>query len=158
MSPPLRRLLPAFGLALLWLLLTDGNPGAWVVGVPAVLLAAWVVRPVGADQRGRLSLIGLLRFLPFFVWESMRGGIDVARRVVGPRLRVMPGLVSYAVRLRGPQARLLFVNSASLLPGTLVADIQDDRLQVHALDRNGDFFGELHRLETAVGRVYGEAV
>lgn len=158
MLRPLNRLLPLFGPALLWLLLTEGEPASWMIGAPSVLLAAWVARSIGADRIGRLSPIGLLRFLPFFVWESMRGGVDVARRVVGPRLRVTPGFFSYAVQLRGPQARLLFVNSASLLPGTLVADIQGDRLQIHALDRHGDFSDELHRLETAVGRVYGEVV
>ena len=90
--------------------------------------------------------------------ESLRGGIDVARRVLSPRLDVAPGFLTYRTRLSGPQARLLFVNSVSLLPGTLAADLQDDRLTIHALDSDAEFAEDLARLETAVARVYREAL
>ena len=155
MAPTLNLVVPVLSLALLWWLLSDGEPSSWMVGVPAVLLAVWAGRRVGAPSGG-VSILGLLRFLPFFIWESIRGGIDVAGRVVGPRLRVTPGLTLYRTRLSGPQARLLFVNSVSLLPGTLAADIEDDRLQIHALDINSSFTRELRRLESVVGRIYGE--
>lgn len=152
------QLLPVAGLAFLWWVLSDGEPASWLVGAPAVLFAVWAGRRIGGRPDGTPSPIGLLRFLPFFVRESVRGGIDVARRVLGRRLRVSPGFFSYVTRLRGRQARLLFVGSVSLLPGTLAADIQDDRLQIHALDSGSDLCGELQRLETAVARVYGEVL
>jgi len=28
---------------------------------------------------------GFLRFISFFIWESLRGGFDVARRTLAPR-------------------------------------------------------------------------
>ena len=140
----------------LWLLLSGAEPASWLVGLPAVVAAAWAGRALGLFAERGLSLVGLLRFLPFFLWESMRGGVDVARRVLAPRLRVAPGFFDYAVRLGHPGARLLFVNSVSLLPGTLAADLRGTHLQIHALDVAGDLAAELRRLETAVGHVYRE--
>jgi multicomponent Na+:H+ antiporter subunit E len=92
------------------------------------------------------------------MWESIRGGVDVARRVFGSKVRVAPGFIGYRSRLHDPRARMLFVNSVSLVPGTLVVDLQDDRLQIHALDQSGDLTHELRRLERAIGRIYREDV
>lgn len=147
-------LAPAF----LWWLLTDGDPASWMVGAPTVLAAAWVSWYLRAGQVGGVSPSGLLRFLPVFLWESIRGGIDVARRVLSRRMRVGPGLFDYRLRLQGQQARLLFVNAVSLVPGTLAADQDDDRLRVHVLDCGTDWSGDLGRLEVAVGRIYGEVL
>lgn len=156
MSRSLQAMVPLFALALVWWLLSGGELSSWLVGVPAVLAAAWVGRRIGAEGRDSVSPLGLLRFLPYFLRESIRGGIDVASRVLRPRMRVAPGFVSYRTRLSGPRTRLLFLYSVSLLPGTLAADIEDDLLQVHALDTNNDFSDALRCLETAVGRVFGE--
>lgn len=69
-----------------------------------------------------------------------------------------PGFATYPLRLHHPGARLLFANSVSLLPGTLAVDLRDDCLAIHALDRDSDFTAELRRVESAVGRVFGEAL
>lgn len=140
----------------LWLLLSGADNASWLVGLPAVVAAAWAGRALGLFAGRGLSPVGLLRFLPFFLWESVRGGVDVARRVLAPRLKVVPGFFGYAVRLQHPGARLLFTNSVSLLPGTLAADLRGGHLEIHALDVGGDPAAELRRLETAVGRVYRE--
>jgi len=82
----------------------------------------------------------------------------VARRILAPVLRVNPGLVSYRTRLRGSGARLLFTNCVNLLPGTLAADLQRDRLRLHLLDAGVDPERELRRLEQAVARVFHETL
>jgi multicomponent Na+:H+ antiporter subunit E len=60
------------------------------------------------------------------------------------------------MRLTQPSARRLFVNSLSLLPGTLAADIDGECLRIHALDRGVDLNGELVRLERMVSAIFGE--
>jgi multicomponent Na+:H+ antiporter subunit E len=62
------------------------------------------------------------------------------------------------MRLTQPSARRLFVNSLSLLPGTLAADIDGECLRIHALDRGVDLKDELVRLERMVSAVYGESL
>ena len=144
--------------ALVWLLLSGDAWQSWLVGLPAVLLAAWsAVRLRGADQ-ARIHLTGLLRFLPLFVRESVLGGIDVVSRVMRPTMRIAPGFLDYRIRLSQPSARLLFINTLSLLPGTLASDLDGDKLRIHALDREEDLEQEMTRLEQSVAAVYGEVL
>lgn len=147
----------AIGLfAALWWLLGGGQPASWVIGLPAVLAAFWWVRktrpPAGAAAK--LSLAGLLRFLPYFLWESLRGGVDVALRTLSPRMRIHPGFALYRTCLRQTRSRVFFANCVSLLPGTLAADLQPEGVRVHLLDARDDPESELRRLESAVGRLY----
>lgn len=141
----------------LWLTLAGPtDPGSWVIGVPAVIAAVWArQRLVRVAGRGP-SLLGAARLLPVFVIESFKGGIDVARRVLGPRLDVEPGLASYRLGLAVGPARVFFVDLVSLLPGTLSADLDGDRLVVHLLDRRVDAAPELARLERHVARLFRE--
>ncbi len=146
--------LPA-GYALLWYVLTDGDTASWVVGVPTVLAAA----AIGLAQRGthwRLYLSGAVRFAAFFLAESLKGGLDVALRVVHRRVRITAELLDYELSLlREPPARDLFVLCVSLLPGTLVASIEERHLVVHVLDVGAPVRQYLARLERVVAGLYG---
>ena len=142
----------------LWLLLTAGDMASWLIGAPAVVAAAWSVTAAPVARGGAFSLRAALRFLPFFLWESLRGGVDVAARVLARRPRVRPGFDTYPMRLKQQASRMLFANTVSLLPGTLAAELSGDSLQVHALDTSSNFLGELERLERLVGRIYGEVL
>ncbi len=132
------------------------DPASWIIGIPTIVAAAWCYASLAQDRRHRLSLLALARFLPVFLWESFKGGLDVARRVLGPRLRVAPGFVDYRLELTLPSARVFFVDLVSLLPGTLSADLQGERLRVHALDRGLDQTEDLRRLERLVAAIFGD--
>jgi multicomponent Na+:H+ antiporter subunit E len=149
-----RGILPALLLTGLWWLLTDGMPASWVIGIPVVLAAVWATHRLHGVHADRISLTGLLRFAPFFLWESLRGGVDVAARTLAPRIRVRPGFIDYTTRLQGTASRVFFLNCLSLLPGTLAADLNGDRLTVHMLDAEVNPGDGLQRLERAVLRVY----
>jgi multicomponent Na+:H+ antiporter subunit E len=144
-------------LAALWWVIAGGAADSWLIGVPAVLAAAWAAERLGRGPAAGVSPAGLLRFAPFFLWESLRGGIDVARRTLGWRLRIRPSFTEYRVRLRHPTARVFFANSVSLLPGTLSADLTGDRVKVHLLADDTDAQADLARLEQAVARLFGQA-
>lgn len=145
----------AFGA--LWLTLAGPtDPASWIIGVPAVVAAVWARHRLAPAPGRGLSLLGVLRFLPVFFIESFKGGLDVARRVLGPRLRVEPGLLTYRLSLGSRAARVFFIDLVSLLPGTLSADLEGDTLVVHALDCRVDVAPELARLERHVARVFRE--
>ena len=145
---PLRILLT---LTAIWLVIAGLEPSSWIIGVPALLFATWSAIVLMPDSlpghRPGIQLGGLLRFIPFFAIESIRGGLDVAARVMRPRLRTDPGFQSYQMQLTDPIARVVFLDSISLLPGTLSADILDDHIKVHALDTSHDLSPSLQRLE-----------
>lgn len=144
----------AAALGALWWLLADGAAGSWLVGVPVVAAATWSVRRLRPAGAGPLSLAGILRFVPFFLVESVRGGVDVALRTLAPHMRISPGFIDYRVGLARLDARTFFSNCVCLLPGTLAVERQEDRLRLHLLDASRDVTGELHRLEEAVARIY----
>ena len=145
-------------LAGLWWLLTGGDSASWLVGLPAVAAAAWAAGRLQSAGGPPVSLPGLLLFLPFFLWESLRGGIDVMLRTLAPRMRIHPGTAEYRTGLRREDARVFFANCLCLLPGTLAADLSGDRITVHLLDARVDPGEDLKRLERAVARVYPQSL
>ena len=142
--------------AALWALLSGGAVNSWVVGLPAVFITAWAAARLQAGSSWDFSFIGLFRLLPFFIFESLRGGIDVASRTLAPKVRIAPGFSTYNTQLKKLQARVFFANCICLLPGTLAADWQGEQLTVHLLDNKQDPTPQLRRLESAVGFIYRE--
>jgi len=140
-------------LALLWWILTDGAVDSWLVGTPVVLFATLI--SVVLLPSLSWSLMGVVRFVPFFLWRSLYGGIDVARRALHPRLPISPGMVDYRWRLPPGLPRVLMANTVSLLPGTLSAELDEERLRIHVLDQTGAFASELAMLEVRVAGLFG---
>jgi multicomponent Na+:H+ antiporter subunit E len=141
-------------LAALWWLITDGQPSSWMIGFPAVLIATWSYLRLNPRPGYYLSIPGLLRFIPYFLMESLRGGINVASRTLHPRLNIAPEFYRYQTGLTDRVMRVLFVNCVNLLPGTLTADLNDDWLEIHMIDINTNPEAELQRLEEAVRQLF----
>ena len=55
---------------------------------------------------------------------------------------------------RHSDVRSLFINAVSLLPGTVAAGLEGDRIMVHALDVNARVEPALQRLEHRVARLF----
>lgn len=119
-------------LGLLWFILTQGNAESMTIGIPFVLLAAYTSQRFPGNTAWSVNLMAILRFLPWFLWNSLRGGFDVARRAVSPTVNLKPGFVSYPLNVPAGSARIFMINCVSLLPGTLSAELDGDTL---VLDR-----------------------
>jgi len=138
--------------SLIWWILTDGNIHSWWTGVPAVMLAVWVSIVLGLPVR--MNWYALLKFIPFFFMRSLLGGADVAWRAFHPMLPVAPDFIEYPLRISPGLPRVLIANIASLLPGTLSAEINQDILIVHVLDCRNDVYPELAEVEQHVARIF----
>lgn len=148
------RLLAMRGLlfALLWWLLSEGDASSWSIGLPLVILATLLSAQLAPPIPH--SLVGLLRFIPFFITHSLRGGVDVAWRAIHPSLPIAPILVDYPLRLSDEQARVFLANTASLLPGTLSVRLESNNLHLHVLDGSGNYHKELQILEHRVAALF----
>ena len=142
-------------LLLLWWVLTQGEPASWAIGIPTVLCATIISLCLSASSSWSWRLSAFLRFVPFFAYCSLKGGVDVAGRAFSPSLPLAPAMLDYSLRLPEGTARVFFANVVSLLPGTLSADIRDNTLMVHVLDGTMSVFEQLQRLEVAVARLFG---
>lgn len=138
----------------LWMVISGGHPASWTIGAPAVLFATWAHSRLGSAQRWQVSPLGTLRFVGYFLLESLRGGLGVAARTLRPRLRIRPGFTSYYCSLPAGRPIVFFGCCVNLLPGTLLVDLQGQRLLVHLLDIDSPAGPGLARLEQMVARLF----
>ena len=151
--------LPALGarvavLAAIWWVLTGGGASAWVWGVPAVLVAASLRPGLGSGGVWRLSLMGLLRFLPVFVWYNLRGAMEVAVLAMHPRRRPDPVLIGYLLRLPPGPARVFMANLINLVPGTLSTRLTVRGIEIHVLTASASVTRILTILERRVADLF----
>ncbi len=119
-------------LAAIWAGLVRGDAEGLVLGLLAVPVAVWLSLQLLPPIRP-LRLWQLLRMLPSFHLRSAAGGVDVAARAFDPRLPLRPGWVVRPVPLPDG-GRVALGADLSLMPGTLVAGSDGERLLLHALD------------------------
>lgn len=142
-------------LAALWWILTGGSLASWTVGAPAVAAAVCLSVWLPAAMPWRWSLVGLLQFVPFFVWHTVIGSVDVARRAVQPAMPLVPRLHEHRLQLPPGPARVFMINTLSLLPGTLSTEISRDTLTVHVLDATQPVAFHVSQLEQVVADLFG---
>jgi multicomponent Na+:H+ antiporter subunit E len=142
-------------LSFLWWVLTEGYPGAWWFGFPVVTLATLATLGLRGEVEVRWRFIGLARFLPFFLGQSLRGGIDVAFRALNPNLPLVPLLFDYPLRIPHGPARVFLANTVSLLPGTCTIDLLQEHLRVHVLDGSLPITRSLQAVEERVAQLFG---
>ena len=127
-------LVRALGLLLLWIILIGPAPQDLLVGLIASAAGVWastLLWPPG----GRLSWIGLVRFLLRFLPQSVAAGLDVARRAFARVPDLHPGMASCRSTIPGGLARDSACAVMSLQPGKLpVAADPDGTLHIHCLD------------------------
>lgn len=126
--------LRAGGFFALWLvLLPSFAPADLAVGALAAgcaTAASLVLLPRGNGVR----FLALLAWVPRFLWQSLAGGFDVARRALSPRMPLATGFVDYRTGLPRGHARNNFATVTSLLPGTLPCGDGPDTIEYHCLD------------------------
>jgi multicomponent Na+:H+ antiporter subunit E len=142
-------------LALVWLALTGADLRYAPLAVAIVGGATAVSLALVPPARSRLRPAGAIRFVPFFVRQSLLGGIDVARRALAPARPIEPDFIAYHLRLPAGAPRTTFTAVVSLLPGTLSTELTDDALIIHVLDRRLDTAATLANLERRVADMFG---
>jgi len=81
-----------------------------------------------------VNVIYIVEYLFIFLWALIVANLDVARRVISPRLPINPGIVSFKTDLKSDFAKMVLANSITLTPGTLSVDIIDDTFYIHWID------------------------
>jgi len=75
-------------------------------------------------------------YVPIFLWECLKANIDVALRVLNPKLPINPGIVKVKTTLKSDTGLTFLANSITLTPGTLCVDIDAEKgiLYIHWID------------------------
>ena len=79
-------------------------------------------------------------FVVVVLYDIIVANVSVAIKVLGPLKSLRPGFVEFPVELDDDFAIALLASTISLTPGTVSADVSDDRtlLLIHALDAESD--------------------
>ena len=134
----------AAGLFASWLLLNQTlAPGHLLLGtLLALVLARIGVRDPQPSRTaasrlapGRRALVAA-RLLGRVLRDIVVANLQVTVRILGPLERLQPGFVWVPLALTDPRAITLLAGIVTMTPGTVSADVSDDRrhLLVHGLD------------------------
>jgi multicomponent Na+:H+ antiporter subunit E len=140
--------------SLLWWILTEGGSLFSVLGLLGVGLAVVASFRLLPPRSWPLRPLGVVRFLPYFLRQSLRGGLDVAFRAMRFRVDVTPTVITHVFTMKSESARVLFVWVASLLPGTAVVDLQGGKARIHVLDQRLADPATLRELEQRVAGMF----
>lgn len=70
-------------------------------------------------------------YLFIFIWECVKANIDVAYRVLSPKMPIKPAIVKAKTTLKTDIAKTFLANSITMTPGTITVDIIDDEFFIH---------------------------
>ncbi len=141
---------------MIWLFWTEAEAVSWIIGLPILAAAAMLVRRLESPEVC-LRVGCLPRFAGFFLFESIRGGWDVARRALARDMRLQPEMINFDTVLDDGPARVFLINCISLMPGTATVEHDEGHLKLHVLDGASDCETEIRRLEAQVATLFGDA-
>ena len=145
----------------LWLLLSGYFDvplllGFGVLSCALVVFVAWrteVIDPEKRPLRLRFNL-HIFSYWPWLLWQIVLSNLDVAKRILDPKLPISPTLITLRPTQRSDLGRVIYANSITLTPGTVTTALSGDTLEVHALTREaadslleGDMDRRVTRLE-----------
>ena len=120
-----------------WLLLS-GHTSPLLLSLGLVSVAAIVAcaaRLELLDEEGvPVSLLpGLMRYGPWLVIQIIRSNLDVAKRIVTPKLPIHPTVIRVDAKDHTEVGRVTYANSITLTPGTVSLRVDETEITVHAL-------------------------
>ncbi len=130
------RILAFLGLWGIWLILTSPwNPQEAAAGAIIALLIAVLpfsaASPLGDLKLNPRALATMVIFFFVFIKALVQSNLDVAFRVLHPRLPIDPGIVRVKTRLKTPLGRLMLANAITLTPGTITVELKGQDIFVH---------------------------
>ena len=139
-----RRLRTSAGLFVLlfgtWLLLSGHYTSLLIgLGLVSCALVAWIVHRMEiVDDEGFPFHLALrvLRYLPWLTVEVVKSNLDLARRVLTPRMPIAQEMVELKSSQKTDLGRVSYANSITLTPSTVTIEARSDgTLLVHAVSR-----------------------
>lgn len=136
--PGFSLLLAVFALLLSMWLLASGHYKALIVGFGVLSCAGTVVlahrmRIIDRESFPVHMLLRGLRYLPFWVKAVVKANIDVARRILSPRMPLSPRVFVLRPTQKTDLGRVIYANSITTTPGTVSIEAEGGTITVHAI-------------------------
>lgn len=142
-----------------WIMLTASfHYQELMAGVLVTLALAVILNsilPHGGKGNVFLGILRSIWFLLILFKEMIVANLDVAYRVLHPRMPIRPGIIEVKPGLKSDMGKLLLSNSITLTPGTLSMDWDGESLFIHWINVNEeDPESSVKPLEKAVKGVF----
>jgi multicomponent Na+:H+ antiporter subunit E len=125
-----------FILVIIWLALTSSfHWQELAVGIFISLILSLILyksyNSLGLPPLSLKRIAYAIIYITVLFREILLANIDVAYRIIHPRMPIKPGIVMIKTALKQDFAKLILANSITLTPGTFTLDIHDDILLIH---------------------------
>lgn len=128
------------------------------LGFVSCLVVVLVARRMRVADREGAPLevsLRLVPYLPWLFWEIVKANVDVARRILHPRLPISPCIIRVKAGQKRDLGRVIYANSITLTPGTVSVDTQGETITVHALTREAAAGVQTGEMDRRVSRLEG---
>ncbi|HAX61765.1 MAG TPA: hypothetical protein DCX95_04280 [Elusimicrobia bacterium] len=78
----------------------------------------------------------LMLYIPVLMWEMVKANIDLAYRILHPRLPIRPGIIKVKTKLKSESGLTFLANSITLKPGMTSVDVDQENgyIYVHCVN------------------------
>ena len=107
--------------------------GAICCGIVTLISHDLLVR--GKDRKFIVKSLRLFRYIPWEFWQIVLANIDVAYRVLHPKMPIDPLIIEFETPLRSDFSLVTLANSITLTPGTITISVEPEKgaFRVHAI-------------------------
>lgn len=156
-------LLEALGLVIFysvfWWAFTDGSTSQlWLGALSVAAATAVTLRMPRAGPFPKVTRYRtILRFIPYFIYQSFKGGLLVAKFAFLPQRRVHSQYIDYKTVIPEEDTlpRMCFASLLCLIPGTLSCGYKGDKLTIHVLDEKILDVKSIEELDKIVAEIFG---
>jgi multicomponent Na+:H+ antiporter subunit E len=98
----------------------------------------------------------VILYLPWLFYKIVQSSVYLSKLILDPALPISPQLITVESKLNHHAAIVLFGNSITLTPGTITAEIDQNKLIVHAIDKglSEDLVGSEREMEFKIAEVF----
>ncbi len=143
-----------------WFLLVDGDLASLLVGVVFIPLSIFAAAKLSektdsANSNLPVNILKVPKFIVFFLYQSIKGGTDTARRVFSVNMDLKAEFIHYPIKyLPAGLPMNLFMNVVSLLPGSVSVIREPDSVLVHVLALTNNTINEIYQCELIISELF----
>jgi multicomponent K+:H+ antiporter subunit E len=141
MTPQRFRFLPAPLLSavlfVVWLLLNQSmSIGHLVLAATLAVVVPWFTERLRPERPRLARPLAATKLAAVVLLDIVKSNVDVARRILGPEAAIRPRFIWVPLSIRDPHGIITLAGVITMTPGTLSADLTEDRrfLLVHAFN------------------------
>ena len=136
----MRTIIAASLIFLFWFMLSGHTEVLLIaLGVLSTLLVVFLSSRMKIIDHESYPIHLSLKLLTYFVYlgkEILQANLDVIKRIIKPGRSVNPAIKQLPVSKETDLGKVIYANSITLTPGTVTVEMTDEKIKIHALNKD----------------------